>query len=103
MMKPKTYPPVKKVRSMKELKLEKARLIQETRFTEERIKGGYQLLVLAFSTRSLVQIVMEEMVSTSSVFSQAYQLGKFFFTKKKKKKKAGKSDDMNENNQVSED
>jgi hypothetical protein len=85
-MKSNTPTTLRRISSMKELKHEKARLHMETRYTEERIKGEYRLLIDAFTIRNLVQMAMDEVLKTSNVFSQAFQIGKSLFKKRKKKK-----------------
>ena len=89
---------LKRVGSMKELKQEKARLRREMEFSEEKIQVEYRLLVEAFTIRNLVNMVMDEMMKTSTVFSQALQFGKSIFKTKKKKKRSGFSPAEGDNN-----
>jgi hypothetical protein len=72
---------------MEELKKEKNRLQMETIRAEERMKGEYRLLIDAFTLRNIVQMVMDEVLKTSTVLSQAVNIGKSIFKRKKKQKK----------------
>jgi hypothetical protein len=81
---------IRRISSMKELKKEKARLRRETERTEDRIKNEYRLLIDAFTLRNVVQMVIDEVMKTSTVLTQAVNIGKSLFRRKKKQKKTEK-------------
>jgi hypothetical protein len=71
---------------MHELQLEKARLKLELIRTEDKIKSNYRHILFAFSLRNIFSTVTTEL-STSSILSKAFTLGKNWLGSRKKKKK----------------
>ena len=96
-MKISTHSTLRKISSMEELKKEKNRLRLETIRTEERMKGEYRLLIDAFTIRNIVQMVMDEVLKTTNIVSQAVNIGKSIFKRKKKQKKTNEpASDLND-------
>ena len=78
---------IRTIRNLNDLKVEKARLRGEALRLEEKINGNYKDIVGAFTLRSLIQRLTNELSMTSTVVSAAFSLGKSLISKFKKKKK----------------
>jgi hypothetical protein len=78
---------IRKVRSLHDLEIEKARLKTEAVKREEQIKGNYRNIVEALTLRNLLQHLSNEISMTTSAVSTAFSVGKTIFEKFKKKKK----------------
>jgi len=82
---------VRKIHSMHELQMEKARLKMELVKTEGEIKANYRHILSAFSLRNIFSTVTTELTSSSSVMAKAFTLGKNWLSRRKKKKKEAKA------------
>lgn len=82
----------RRVHSMHELQLEKARLQIEEVMAKERIKGNFREIKEAFALRNIITTVTTELGSTSSILSKVFSSGKSIFGRKKKKKEMPKAD-----------
>jgi len=78
---------IRKIHSMHELQLEQARLKLELVKTEDNIKANYRQFLSAFSLRNIFSTVTTELISTSSILSNVFVLGKNLLSRRKKKKK----------------
>jgi hypothetical protein len=86
-MKSKTHYKVQNIRSVQDLKLEKARLKMEAVRKEEQIRHNYRNIVDALTLRNLLQVVTNEITTASTAVSTAFSIGKSVFGKFRKKKK----------------
>ena len=75
-----------KIRSLKDIDLEKQRLKIEIMKTEQEIHSGYRNILQAFTLRNLASTVVNEITTTSNVVSKAIAIGKSFMAGRKKKK-----------------
>ncbi|MCX6243524.1 MAG: hypothetical protein NTU98_02370 [Bacteroidetes bacterium] len=82
----------RKVRSMNELKLEKARLQMDVVMAEERIKGNYRQIKEAFALRNIITTVVTELSNQTYAISNVISAARSIFKKKKKKKKEATED-----------
>jgi hypothetical protein len=81
---------LRRVSSMHELELEKARLKMELVRVEEKIHYNYKNLAEQFTLKNLLSRVVEELAMTSVAVSKAVTIGKDLFSAFKKKKKKWK-------------
>jgi hypothetical protein len=86
-MKTKPRHKIRKLRSLHDLELEKARLKLEAVKREEQIKGNYRNLVDALTFKNLWHNLSNEISMTTSAVSTAFSVGKTILGKLKKKKK----------------
>jgi len=86
-MKNRAHSKIRKLRSLHDLELEKARLKFEALKREEQIKGNYRSIVDALSFRNLLQHLSNEISMTTSAVSTVFSVGKKLIGKLKKKKK----------------
>ncbi len=84
---------IRKIHSMHELQLEQARLKLELVKTEDKIKATYHHILFAFSLRNIFSTVTTELISTSSILSNVFALGKNLLSRRKKKKKEIKAEE----------
>lgn len=82
---------IRKIHSMHELQLEKARLKLELVKTEDKIKGNYHHILSAFSLRNIFSTVTSEIASPSSLLMKSITLFRNWLGKQKKKKKQDKN------------
>ena len=78
---------IRNIRSLRDLKAEKTRLREEALRLEEKIDGNYKDILSAFTLKSIIQRLTNELSMTSTVVSTAFSLGKSLISKFKKKKK----------------
>jgi len=78
----------KRIRSLHDLELEKAKLEVEILKSEESIRSGYRQVLHRLTFRNLAGSLVEELSSRTSVLATAISVGKSFLEKRKKKKKA---------------
>jgi|GEM_PF-491394 len=78
---------LKRIRSLRDLELEKAKLQVEIMKSEEKIRSNYRHLIRRLTIRNLLGAVTDEMTTGTSVLSKAISFGRSFFEKRKKKKK----------------
>lgn len=78
---------VGKIRSIDDLKLERAKLEFEILKTEDEIKGNYHEIIDAFTFRNLFHTISNDINTSKNVISKVYEVGKNVFGRKKKKKK----------------
>jgi hypothetical protein len=78
---------IRKIHSMHELQMEKARMKLELVKKEGDIKANYHQILSAFSLGNILSTVTTEFISPSSIVSKAFTLGKNWLSKRKKKKK----------------
>ena len=76
----------RKIHSMNDLRLEKARLQTEVVRTEEKIKGNYRHIRDAFTLRNIFATVTTELQG-SSILAKVITYGREWLSKRKKKKK----------------
>ena len=86
----KTRSNIRKIRTLHELEMEKARLQVELVKTEEQISSAYRHLMDHFSFRNIIKKTADEINMTTNVVSKAVAIGKDIFGKVKKKKKKWK-------------
>jgi hypothetical protein len=86
-MKNRTSYKIRKIRSLHDLELEKARLKLESMKIEEQIKGNYRNLVGVLSIRGLIQLLTSEITLTKTAVSTAFSIGKSLIEKFRKRKK----------------
>ena len=67
---------IRKIHSMHELQMEKARLQLDLVKKEGEIKSNYRHILSAFSFRNILSTVTTELTSSSSILSKAFTLGK---------------------------
>lgn len=84
---------IRKIHSMHELQLEKARLKLELMSTEDKIKTNYRHILSVFSLRNIFSTITTELTSTSWILSKAFTLGNNWLSKRKKKKKLGRPEE----------
>jgi len=89
-MKHKIKSNIRKISSLDDLRSEKQRLKSELQKTEEGIHSGYRHLIYMLSFRNILKTVTDDIVTTSTVASKAFVVGKKLFEKVKKKKKKKK-------------
>jgi len=77
---------IRKINSMHELQLEKARLKLELIKTEDNIKNNYRHILSAFSLRNIFSMATTELTSSSSILFNAFTIGKNWLNRLKKKK-----------------
>ena len=77
---------IRKIRTLHELEMEKARLQVELVKAEEQISSGYRHLKDHFSFRNIIKKATDEINMTTNVVSKAVAIGKDIFGKLKKKK-----------------
>ena len=75
-----------RIRSLRDIELEMARLRLEIMIKEEQIHSDYHHMLKSFTLRNLATVAMDDIAATSSVVSKALSLGRSFFSKRKKKK-----------------
>jgi len=86
-MKHKIKSNIRKIRSLDDLRSEKQRLKSELQKTEEDIHSGYRHILDMLSFRNILKTVTDDIVTSSTVASKAFAVGKKLFEKVKKKKK----------------
>jgi hypothetical protein len=78
---------IRKIHSMQELQLEKARLNMELLKAEDKIKSNYRHILSAFTLGNILTTVTTELITPSSLVSKVFTLGKNWLSRRKKKKK----------------
>ncbi len=78
---------IREIHSMHGLQLEKVRVKMELMRTEDNIKTSYRRILSAFTLRNIFSTVTTELISTSSILSNVFVLGKSWLSRRKKKKK----------------
>lgn len=86
----------KRIKSLYDLELEKAKLEVEILKSEETIRSDYRRLIHRLTFRNLAGTLVEEISSRTSVLATAISVGKSFLEKRKKKKKAKEKAKMDE-------
>lgn len=77
-----------RIRSLRDLTLEKQRLRMEILKTEQDIHSSYRNILHTLSIRNLVSLLVGEITASHAGFSKAFSLGVSLFGAKKKKKHA---------------
>jgi len=77
----------KRIRSLHDLELEKAKLEVEILKSEETIRSSYRHLIHRLTFRNLAGTLTDEIAARTSVLSKVISVGKSFLEKRKKKKK----------------
>jgi hypothetical protein len=82
----------RRIRTLHQLQLEKARLKTDLVRSEDKIKSNYKAILSAFALKNLIS-TFSELTGTPSFISQFVSLGVNWLAarKKKKKKKQGKT------------
>ena len=75
-----------KIKSLKDLEMEKKRLKFEIMKTEENIHQGYRDILNALTFKNLATTMINDFSTTSSVLSKAFSFGRSIMAKRKKKK-----------------
>jgi hypothetical protein len=78
---------VGRIKSLEDLKLEKAKLEMEILRTEDQIKGNYREILDALTFRNLFHTITNDFTTTSNVITKVFDVGKSIFRGKKKKRK----------------
>lgn len=78
---------IRNIRTVNDLKLEKARLKMEATRKEEQIRHNYRSIVDTLTLRNILQFVAGEITTASTTISTAFSLGKSLFSTFRKKKK----------------
>jgi hypothetical protein len=76
-----------KIRSLEDLKLEKARLEMDILKKENQIHSDYRQILDRLTLRNLIRNIQEDVAMTANVTSKAIAVGRKIFARKKKKKK----------------
>ncbi len=79
--------PLKRIRSLRDIELAKAKLDVEIMRTEESIRSGYRHLINRLTFRNMTSSLIQEFSTRSDLISKAISAGKSLFEKRKKKKK----------------
>ena len=74
------------IHTLKDLDLEKKRLRFEILKTEQDIHTGYRDILQALTFKDLAVTMINDLSTTSTVLSKAFDIGKAFMAKRKKKK-----------------
>ena len=75
-----------KIHSLQDLRMEKPRLRFEIMKTEQNIHTSYRDIVSALSFKNLANTIINDISTSSSVLTRAFDFGKSFMAKRKKKK-----------------
>jgi hypothetical protein len=81
--------PVRKIRSMEDLRIEKMKIRMEIANKEEQILHNYRFLKERLSLRHLTETISADVQLATTAFSKAFSLGKTLFGKIRKKKEKG--------------
>ena len=83
-----------KIKSLEDLKLEKARLETDILKKENQIQSDYHQILNRLTLRNVFLRIKEDIALTTDITSKVISVGKRLFGKKKKKKKSleGKND-----------
>lgn len=83
-----------KIKSLEDLKLEKARLEMDILKKQNQIQSDYQQILDRLTLRNVFLRLKEDIALTTNITSKVISVGKKLFGKKKKKKKSleGKND-----------
>ncbi len=84
------------IRSLEDLKLEKARLETDILKKENQIQSDYRQILNRLTFRNVYRNIKEDIALTTNITSKVISAGKRLFGKKKKKKKdlKGKNDPL---------
>jgi hypothetical protein len=74
-----------KIRTLKDIELEKQRLRLEILKTEAYIQDGYRNILHAFTFKNLASSMINDISATTSVIGKAFSIGKAILAKRKKK------------------
>lgn len=77
-----------KIRSLEDLKLEKARLEMDILKKENQIQSDYRQILDKLTFRNVIRNIKEDVALTTNVTSKVISVGKKLFGRKKKKKKS---------------
>ena len=86
-MKNKSPHTIGKIKSLEDLKLEKARLKMDILKQENQIQSDYRQILDRLTFRNVIRNIQEDIALTSNITSKVITVGKKIFGKKKKKKK----------------
>jgi len=75
-----------RIRSLRDIELEKTRLQLEIMKAEESIHSDYRRILDSFTLKNLATGLVEDISMTSGIVSKAFGIGKTFFARRKKKK-----------------
>ncbi len=75
-----------KIRSLRDIELEKTRLQLEIMKAEENIHSDYRRILESFTLKNLATSLVEDISMTSGIVSKAFGVGKSLFARRKKKK-----------------
>ena len=78
---------LKRIRSLRDIELAKAKLDVEIVRTEETIRSGYRHLINRLTFRNMTSSLIQEVSTHSNLISKAISASKSYFEKRKKKKK----------------
>lgn len=78
---------LKRIRSLRDIELAKAKLDVEIVKTEETIRYSYRHLINRLTFRNMASSLIQEVSTHSNLISKAISASKSFFEKRKKKKK----------------
>jgi len=76
-----------KIRSLKDLELERQRLRLEILKTEEHIHRDYRRILDAFTLKNIASSVLGDLAHNATFAGKAFAFGKAIMSKRKKKKK----------------
>jgi hypothetical protein len=76
-----------KIRSLQDLKLEKARMENDILKKENQIQSEYKQMVERLTFRNLIRNIKDDITLTTNISSKVISVGKKLFSRKKKKKK----------------
>jgi len=76
------------IHSLKDIELEKQRLHLEILKTEANIQAEYHNILNAMTLKNIASNLISDVVSTSSVISKAFTIGKSLLGRRKKRKHA---------------
>ena len=75
-----------KIRSLRDIELEKTRLQLEIMKAEESIHSDYRRILESFTLKNLATSLVEDISMTSGIVNKAFGFGKSLFARRKKKK-----------------
>ncbi|MEI6683843.1 MAG: hypothetical protein WCO44_14525 [Bacteroidota bacterium] len=76
-----------RIRSLKDIEVEKHRLRLEIMKKEQDIHNSYRNILQGFSPRNLATSMVNDFTTSSSILSKAFSIGKAFMARRKKKKR----------------
>lgn len=83
-----------KIRSLKDLEVERQRLRLEIFRAEEHIQSNYRHLLHSLSPKNIANNLLGNTSTTTGILGKAFTFGKAVMAKRKKKKKHSDSEDI---------